>query len=378
MALAKYQTYKYDKNGKTYYRCVVIVGRLDNGKPNRIESSAITKKAAEAKMEEKLKSVAAGKGKGSTGRNNLYLNDWVEYFLKEYKSANLKQTTLDQYESLYKAYINPYFKGYHLRSLTTDRIQKFINFMHCAKGLSASTIRSTVNVISTAIDKAVKLGYTGTNPTADVELPPIKKSVVDALNDAELKQLFNVLDGEFYGYAIKLCINSGLRRGELLGLQWTDIDLENNVIHVKNNLVKTSKGCLLQSPKTKSSVRDIVISDDVCAMLKKRRKEYSDDIYFVRQLSKDQPMSPDNFSRRYRCICEKAGITGKGVHRLRHTFATIAFQAGVFPKITQEQLGHSDLKTTMKTYTHLNHNAVKTAVNVIGDRLKGYTKNVDK
>ena len=68
----------------------------------------------------------------------------------------------------------------------------------------------------------------------------------------------------------------------------------------------------------------------------------------------------------------------KSPHVLRHTFATIAFQAGVFPKITQEQLGHSDLKTTMKTYTHLNHNAVKTAVNVIGDRLKGYTKNMDK
>mgnify|MGYP001157658271 FL=1 len=376
--MAKYQTYKYDKNSKTYYRCVAIVGRLDNGKPNRIESSAVTKKVAEAKMEEKLKSVATGKSKGRTGRNNLYLNDWVDSFLKEYKSINLKQTTLDQYESLYKAYINPYFKGYHLRSLTTSRIQKFINFMYRDKGLSASTIRSTVNVISTAIDKAVKLGYTDFNPTADAELPPIKKSAVDALNAVEIEKLFNALNQEFYGYAIKLCISSGLRRGELLGLQWTDIDLEGSVIHVKNNLVKTSKGCLLQSPKTKSSVRDIVISDDVCTMLKKRRKEYPDDIYFVRQLSKDQPVNPDNFSRQYRCICEKAGIKGTGIHRLRHTFATIAFQAGIFPKITQEQLGHSDLKTTMKTYTHLNHNAVKTAVNVIEDRLKGYTKNVDK
>lgn len=376
--MAKYQTYKYEKNGKVYYRCIAIIGKLDNGKPNRIESNATTKKAAESKLEEKLKYIASGKCKVGTEKKNIYLNEWINKFLREYKSVNLKQTTLDQYESLYKAYIYPYFEGYHLRSLTTSRIQNFINFMYHDKRLSASTIRSTVNVLSIAIDKAVKLGYTDNNPTTDVELPPIKKSVVDALNADEIKKLFNVLDEEFYGYAIKLCISSGLRRGELLGLQWMDIDLDNNVIHVKNNLVKTSRGCLLQSPKTKSSIRDIIISDDICIVLKERRKMYPNDVYLVRQLAEDKPVNPDNFSRIYRGICDKAGIVGRGIHRLRHTFATIAFQAGIFPKITQEQLGHSDLKTTMKTYTHLNHYAVKNAVNVIEDRLKGYTKTIDK
>lgn len=376
--MAKYQTYKYTKKGKNYYKCVAIVGRLDNGKPDRVESSATTKRVAEERMEEKLKKRNAGEGRCTVVGNKIYLNSWVDKFLNEYKSIKLKQTTLDQYYSLYKAYINPYFQGYHLRSLTTAMVQKFINFLYNDKKLSASTIRSTVNVLSTAIDKAVKLGYTVRNPIVDAELPPIKKSIINALNEAEIKRLLSVLDGEPYGYAVKLCISSGLRRGELLGLKWADIDLVNNVIHVKNNLVKTSKGCIQQSPKTKSSIRSIVISDDVCTMLKERRKRYPNDTYFVRQLMKDKPVNPDNFSRIYRQICDKANVKGRGIHRLRHTFATIAFQAGIFPKITQEQLGHSDLKTTMKTYTHLNHYAVKNAVNVIEDKLKGYTKNIDE
>ena len=127
--MAKYQTYKYEKNGKVYYRCIAIIGKLDNGKPNRIESNATTKKAAESKLEEKLKYIASGKCKVGTEKKNIYLNEWINKFLREYKSVNLKQTTLDQYESLYKAYIYPYFEGYHLRSLTTSRIQNFINFI---------------------------------------------------------------------------------------------------------------------------------------------------------------------------------------------------------------------------------------------------------
>lgn len=292
------------------------------------------------------------------------LNDWVDNYWKGSHGEKLKETTRDLYDTLFKLHIKPYFTSYLLIGVTTERIQKFITHLHKENDLSSASVRQVWNVLRMPLKKAFNKGFLEYDVTEDIDLPAMVQKKINSLSDEELSNLLNALDEKkfsFYKFAILLLLNTGLRRGELLALRWGNINFDACTITVEENLVRTNTGVKTQQPKTKASARTVIIPSKIRDMLKERRSKFPNDVYVVRQLYHDKPVAPNNFSRYFRNVCDKAGIKDQGLHRLRHTFTSLSYVAGIDSRITQSQLGHSSMRMTLGVYTHIKSDLMKTA-----------------
>lgn len=356
--MANYKTYKYKKKDQTYYVCVAHMGYNDDGSRIRLQTHAKHKTDAETAMKLKLANYN-GRKIAIPDRKTL-LNDWVDNYWKGSHGEKLKETTRDLYDTLFKLHIKPYFTSYLLIGVTTERIQKFITHLHKENDLSSASVRQVWNVLRMPLKKAFNKGFLEYDVTEDIDLPAMVQKKINSLSDEELSNLLNALDEKkfsFYKFAILLLLNTGLRRGELLALQWENINFDACTIEVKANLVRTSTGVKSQSPKTKASVRLVSFPSELSKILKERRAQYPDDTFVVRQKHQDKPISPTNFSRYFRNVCTAAGIKEQGLHRLRHTFTSLSYAAGIDSRITQGQLGHSSLRMTLGVYTHIKSEA---------------------
>ena len=372
--MANYKTYKYVKNGRTYYVCVAHLGYKEDGNRLRIQTHAKNKAAAEAAM--KLKLANYNGRKINLSDPKVLLNDWVDSYWQGAQGEKLKETTRDLYNTLYKTHIKPYFESYLLRPISNERIQKFITHLHTVAGLSPASVRQVWNVLRMPLKKAYNKGILEYDVTEDIDLPPMVQKKVNSLSEEELTNLLQALDEKkysFYKFAILLLLYTGLRRGELLALRWENIDFEACSLLVVGNLVRTKTGIKAQEPKTKASTRVVIFPSKIRDMLKERRKEYPDDVYVVRQLHHDKPITPTNFSRYFRNVCDKAGIKDQGLHRLRHTFTSMSYAAGIDSRITQNQLGHSSLRMTVGIYTHINQDLMQTASEKLYQQLSAIT-----
>lgn len=354
--MIQYTTKPYIKKGIRYYRCYVNTGSYrDDGRPKIIETYGKTKKEAQAKMKVKLEQGIEIVQNRNSSEHYLF-SEWIRYYWSSLvPPGNLRQTTQDLYERVYENHIKPYFKGYSLQGVTGERLQIFVNDLIRKNGCSPSTVRTVMNVVRIPLKKAVDLGKLSKNPCDFVELPRMKQKDVSALRPEEFAKLGEVLrEGVMTTkkIAVLLMLDTGMRRGEVLALRWDNVNLLERTIYICENYVRTKAGLLIQSPKTENSIRQVALSEATCQLLSMRREMHRNDVYVIRQEKQDKPIAPDNFSRWYRTLCKKAGIQERGVHRLRHSYATIAFAAGLSPKLTQEQLGHSNLRTTLRTYTH--------------------------
>lgn len=377
--MANYKTYKYIKNGNTYYVCVAHLGYKEDGSRLRIQTHAKNKTAAEAAM--KLKLANYNGRKIDVSDPKVLLNDWVDSYWQGAQGEKLKETTRDLYATLYKTHIKPYFESYLLRPISNERVQKFITYLHADAGLSPASVRQVWNVLRMPLKKAYNKGILEYDVTEDIDLPPMVQKKINSLSEEELTNLLQALDEKKYSYykfAILLLLYTGLRRGELLALRWENINFDTCSLVVKDNLVRTKTGIKAQDPKTKASTRMVIFPSEICDMLKERRNLYPDDIYVVRQQHHDKPVAPNNFSRYFRSVCDKAGIKDQGLHRLRHTFTSMSYAAGIDSHITQNQLGHSSLRMTVGVYTHINPDLMQDASEQLYQQLSAVTNKPKK
>ena len=232
-----------------------------------------------------------------------------------------------------------------------------------ARGLSPKNIRDTYNNINAAMKKALVLRMIPYNPCEGVVLPKLKRYKAKVYNINMIHQVLSVAEGTDMYLPILLCTTAGLRRGELLALRWEDIDFQNNILKVRNNLVRGEKDYIIKEPKSESGIRDIHIGSEVVSYLKKERAKYVTDMmnygigfrnygFVIRQYD-GSPLKPDSMSRKWRRFLETNNLPPIRFHDLRHSHATALIQAGVSPKVVQERLGHSDVQITLNTYTHV-------------------------
>jgi len=140
-----------------------------------------------------------------------------------------------------------------------------------------------------------------------------------------------------------------MRKGEILGLQWEDVDLEHGVINVQRTLVDIQGNVMLGEPKSATAKRSISLSDKASEVLRQRQLDEG----FVFTTSTGRPISQRNLTRHFHGSLEKAGLKRMRFHDLRHTAATLLLQANIHPKIVQEMLGHSTIVLTLDTYSHV-------------------------
>lgn len=306
-----------------------------------------------------------------------YLKEWIE----DHKD-NISPTTYDGYNMIINVHLIPALGKLKLDELKPIHIKSYFN--HKKKkgrsdgkkgGLSQKTLLQHYRILSKALKEAVKVELLKRNPANAVSSPKPKKKVVQAMNELQVKKLLKIAkkENEWTYNLIYMAVKTGMRRGELLGLRWEDVDLNKKQLNIRNTLVISENGPIFKEPKTSSSIRPIEITDEELSLLKSIQKEQHKKKIFLGEnyckkynlvFSKDngKRFYPDTASNRFKRIAKKAGLKKFHLHTLRHTHATFLLKAGVHPKIVQERLGHSSITQTLDTYSHVIPSMQKEAI----------------
>ena len=289
----------------------------------------------------------------------------------------------------------------HIRldKLTTREIQKFINSLakdgvneNTGKALSRKTMVHYLSFISTVIDFAIKMDMLTDNPCRRVTIPKGSKKERQILTIEQTEEFFKLLqnaplkDRAFF----TLDIYSGLRRGEMLGLEWKDIDFQTGVIHVQrtSNYTK-AKGIYTDTTKTESSVRFVKVPMEIIEILMIYKAEQDEERIRLGDKWNDtdrlfvkwdgQPMNPQTPYGWLKEFCEKNNFPFYGIHQFRHLHTSLLIGAGIDPTTVSGILGHSQVSTTLNLYSHMfRENQVK-ACDAVANALSftNHTKCID-
>lgn len=328
----------------------------------------------------------------------MTLESWMYKWLEVYKKETLKRTTYENYMLNIKTHIAKSEIGKtELIKINTDILQKFyvskLRGVDGQKVLSNRTVEYIHTLIGGALQQAYKNELIKKNYNEFTVLPKKEEKEIVPLSTEEIASILRVAKETSMYALIILEVFTGMRKGEILALQWEQVDLENKSVYVKKNLcrvnIKESTGkkkteLILMPPKTKKSVRKIPINDEVVQVLRehkdeqnKHKEEYKyiyqdNDIVFAKSDGTFQ--NPRELLRQFHRILEKAGVRKCRFHDLRHTFASLLLQAGETPKIIQELLGHSSIITTMDVYTHVVDNGKVGAIQKLNNLLESEIK----
>ena len=344
----------------------------------QIVKSVLGKTQAEVK--EKLKKAMDDAQKVNFTKTGKYtVGTWMDEWFENVAKIKVRASSHQTYRGYIDNHIKPNIGNIPIEKLTTMDLQKFyrklltkgrierIESKDQPKGLSAKTVRNINQVISSAMDLAVAQKIIPANPTNACALPKIEHQEMQTI-PAEQLQVFlqeAKASGVYEMYYIELA--TGLRRGELLGLKWQDIDWKNGVIKVRRQVARVD-GQIKEAPlKTKNSYRTVTISQQAIEVLKEQKKKTNDTYVFPSP--NGGPISPDSVNNMLKRVLERAGIPKVRFHDLRHTFATIALQNGVDIKTVSGMLGHFSAGFTLDTYAHVTTAAQKEAAQAMGNVL---------
>ncbi|MBT9140180.1 MAG: Tyrosine recombinase XerC [Dehalococcoidia bacterium] len=317
-------------------------------------------------------------------QDNTTVGQWLNTWLHDYKKSSVRLTTWESYEMIARTYLAPAIGALALQDLRPEHLQKLYNDKQ-QSGLSARTVRYIHTIIHAALKQAVKNQLVFRNAAEATTLPKQEKSQVRAMTISEQADFLQVVQDTRMAPAFIVLLATGLRRGELLGLRWRNVDLALARISVEENLVRTnSVSAYYQPPKTEKSKGQIPLNNTALDALKDHRKAmlaagYCSPDKPVFCTKNGTPYIPRNFSRTFEKLRDKANISKDiTVHTLRHTFATRLLEAGVSLKEAQELLRHENIATTADVYSHVSVEMKQAAVNKLDQNLQTGTKRAPK
>ena len=283
--------------------------------------------------------------------------DWLNLWLENYIRPSVKVRTYERYKLIIEHHIPDKIGGMELNELSPFALQSFITELlqtgnkRTGKGLSANSVNAVISVIQSSLKAAHMLGLTKEYTADKLKRPKLKEKPVECFTLAEQKQIEQaVLNGKKDKlYGILLCLYSGLRIGELIALQWTDIDLVTGILTVSKSCHDSRDGLVIDEPKTQSSRRVIPLPKQLLPSLKGIKKK-SDSPFVVSANGK--PVSVRSYQRSFELLLKRLHIPHKGFHSLRHTFATRAIECGMDVKTLSEILGHKNPTVTLNRYAH--------------------------
>ena len=265
-----------------------------------------------------------------------------------------------------------------LNKLTTRDLQKLYNDLQSngrlrkiqkkeKPGLSNSTVRGIHMMLHNAFERAVKERLILRNPTENCIAPKIQKFEMQILQPEHIKEYLNAANARELLPMFYLELVSGLRKGELTALLWSDLDITDKTISVSKQYVKNPNGELtLSRPKTETSVRKVSIPQEAVDLLVAEHKKHPDNPYMFPSPVTGEMYYPDSIVNLHKKILKDAGLPHIRFHDLRHTFATLALQNGVDVKTVSSMLGHYDAGFTLRTYTHATRQKQDEAAQTMG------------
>lgn len=301
------------------------------------------------------------RGEVANGRG-LTVEDFYRIWIDEIVENYLKATTIELYERLFKKYILPIIGKKKLASLNVGDVQKCFNLV---KKHSVCQAHSVKKALSSMLDKAKKRRLIFTNPVNDIETPIIKTKAPELWDANQLKHFLEVAkDISPYYVAYAIMAIYGLRRGEVLGIRWEDIDLIGGCIHIRQQVISLNNKPQVSSLKTDSSIRDLPLNESLVKILKECPRFGGDGL--ILQTKNGTPIAPRNFYRDFQKVVIWAGLPRIKLHALRHMAACNMRDCNVDIKTCQSILGHATLETTLKIYQHSDMAHKKEASDKIG------------
>ena len=304
-----------------------------------------------------------------TGPQQL-MGQLLDHWLEEVHKPTIKLTTYAKYRRLLDNHIIPEIGRIQLRKLTPERLEQLYT-KKTNEGLSASVVRNIHIVIHEALDQAVRKKYVAQNVSNLVDgLPRVSKYEAQVLTKEQAQQLLKALQGSQLETFVMLAITTGMRHGEMLALEWQDIDFRMHSLSIRRIVSRLSgiegryKGRYeVSEPKTKKSQRNILLPEIVLQSLKAHRVHQKEACSKAGEKWQDRNLvfcnttggyiNPDVILAHFHKAVEQAGLPRMRIHDLRHSAATILLSAGAHPKLVQELLGHSSIDITMDVYSHV-------------------------
>jgi integrase len=319
---------------------------------------------------EKLtKAVAQRDGGLAFEAGKLTVAEYMDKWLAESARNRLRPKTFKDYSGLTRLHIVPALGHIKLKKLTPLHVQSFYR-SKLESGLSKRTVEYIHTVLHSALKQAVRWELVPRNVTEAVDPPRPERKERPTLNLDQARIFLESAREDRWEALYVLVIQTGMRRGELFGLRWDDLDLDNGWLHVRQTLAPDGKS--FNAPKTTKSRRRIRLTPAAVENLNRHKVAQNQErlrrggswrdhgLVFPSQVG--TPMSPDNFVRRsYKPLLKRAGLPQLTFHDLRHTFASL-MMPNEHPKIVQEMLGHSRIGTTLDIYSHLSQDMQEEAV----------------
>ena len=295
---------------------------------------------------------------------NLKVGEYLERWLKDSVEGNVRSRTLSNYQLQVRRHIVPALGRIQLKTLSPAHVQGLYRSKLDAR-LAPSSVRYIHAVLHRALKQALRWGLVPRNVTEAVDLPKLVSEEVDALTPEDARAFLDAARGDRFEALYVVAVTTGMRRGELLGLRWTDIELDGTArLRVGRQLQRMRDGSGLQFVTPKGGKgRTIRLPIRTVEALKAHRARQAEEKLKAGSLYEDgglvfatevgTPLEPSNIDRRsFKPLLEKAGLPDMRFHDLRHTCATVLLSEGVNAKFVQELLGHADIKLTLGTYSH--------------------------
>lgn len=311
----------------------------------------------------------------------LTVEDWLDDWLQTYKKNTVRQNTYEGYQRVINGHLKPTIGKKPLKDLRPEHVQKMLNnkmlngnLRNEGTPLSARQVEYIYAVLHMALERALKNGLVSRNVCDVVDKPKKVKREFIPWNIKQTNKFLNSVKDIRLFPLYMVAWGTGLRRAEILGLQWTDVDLNKGTITVRRALVRVKGGYKFQEPKTDKSRRTVPLPTAVVDALKDWKKQQAKENMKWNGLHKDlpdderppynplnmvfcnelgEPINPEFISRSFKRDLKKAGLPEIRFHDLRHGHATMLLELGEDLKIISERLGHSTITLTADTYSHV-------------------------
>ncbi len=355
----------------------VVDGGYINGKRRRFTGYGETRKDATARLPDLKRRAKLAQQETASIRT---VKEFFTYWMTTSVTKNRAPKTVESYQGVIDNHIVPVIGSKRLALLERADIQRMLDAVAAKSTIGPRSVENVRDVALNAFNDALEWRMIDDNPAKYTTIAKVPESDRGAITVEDAKRLFlQVKDDRFEALYI-LAATYGLRRGECLGLLWSDIDTGANVIRVRQQVVVVNNAPLVMPLKTKGSKRDLPLLGDIAAALDRRRDRQDVERMLAGDLWREHdlifsstvgtPYQPANLHKRWHAHLKGAGLDPVPFHSLRHTAASFLVALNVHPRIAMEMLGHTNIQTTMQIYSHAQSDDMRKAMESVENVLR--------
>jgi len=353
----------------------IVVGHKESGDPIFRYVSAGSQKELMNKLRRDMEEYRAVE---LTEGSQMTLAEWLDRWLEEYMAPTIRESSLSGYRRYIDCHIKPRLGYKKISRVTTDDVRRLYRELeeegrledHPEYGhrLSTTTVRKIHGVFHQAMGTAMREGLIARNPTEGIALPKKKPPMMKILNNEQLERFMKEIKKDKVWHDFFYTeLTTGLRRGEICGLMWSDFDEKKGTLSIRRTVHIREGGCLtMGETKTGQGRRIITLPPSTAQLLTERKKDSYSQWIFPNPLHPERPTNPGGAYSHLKLLLKRAGLPDIRFHDLRHTFATHALTSGVDAKTLSGILGHTKASFTLDTYTHVTGDMHRRAAEIVG------------